>query len=311
MSLKFPLLDRGVWNYPEYKQEVIRMIDGMPYSGPNLFLPKGRYWWTWWFSGELMVSLWWFYDDLSDSMMIEWWFIGGFDGDSMMILWWFEWFHVDLLSKNRILNGDLKDIYSDLRWCKNVSDTWKIRTPSWRVNGNKVLNMGSWKILGFHGQSQPGGGFQADCDHPQWMASARPPKWSTATVWNCWGLEMGLLLDDREQSIEFRVLTYPTHRFFIRRPFSMRRMCHHFSPVFLASRLLVLLAFFGDQHHQSPTISYCQIQKCLVSMDWWDKNTAPIPPIAGWFMFGKIPSRKLGWWLGVPLWLRKQPYTIL
>ena len=70
--------------------------------------------------------------------------------------------------------------------------------------------------------------------------------------------------------------------------------------MFLASPLLVLLAFFGDQHHQSQTISYCQIQKCLVSMDWWDKNTAPIPPIAGWFMFGKIPSRKLGWWLGVP-----------
>ena len=27
----------------------------------------------------------------------------------------------------------------------------------------------------------------------------------------------------------------------------------------------------------------------------------------GWFLLGKIPSRN-GWWLGLPLWLRKSPY---
>ena len=31
-----------------------------------------------------------------------------------------------------------------------------------------------------------------------------------------------------------------------------------------------------------------------------------VPPIAGWFLLGKIPL-KLGWWLEVPLWLRKPP----
>ena len=30
-------------------------------------------------------------------------------------------------------------------------------------------------------------------------------------------------------------------------------------------------------------------------------------PTAGWFMLGKIPIWN-GWWLGVPLWLRKPPY---